>query len=195
MESQESGGDNIKGKEDHKSEEEAEFEEGKKNKRLRDKEDKKILEMAMERKEAKNAFINKGNIHIPSFISESNISLVQMAQVIGVDLGCSIDAIDANTQVLRDLEVARINLYKKTMREKENNGELLQKTGQLDPEVTLDVEETDEENDLDFDLAEILMNHLKTPRSGKKKGRKGNLKICKGTPKINRDLGRRKIRK
>nr|BAD09203.1 hypothetical protein [Oryza sativa Japonica Group] len=126
MESQELGGDNIKGKEDHKSEEEAEFEEGKKNKRLRDKEDKKILEMAMERKEAKNAFINKG---------------------------------------------------------------------QLDPEVTLDVEETDEENDLDFDLAEILMNHLKTPRSGKKKGRKGNLKICKGTPKINRDLGRRKTRK
>lgn len=98
--------------------------------------------------------------------------------------------------MLRDLELARIDLYKKEVGNKDIHDELSEKTGHFDPDNgTLDEVESDDESDLDFDIAEMLMSQIKTQRSGKKKGKKGNLEIYKVTPKGDRNEGRRRTRR
>lgn len=78
---------------------------------MRDKEDRNLQEVAMERREAQNAFINKGQNLIHSFLHDSNVDLVNIASLLGVNLGCAIGGIDSNLQLIRELEHARINMF------------------------------------------------------------------------------------
>lgn len=71
-------------------------EEKRRSKRLRDGEDKRPADMAVERIESQNVFINKDHSSIPSVIHDSNLSLASMDSLLGVSLGRTLEGVDTN---------------------------------------------------------------------------------------------------
>ena len=77
------------------------------------KQDTKIEELAKERAAAKD---NYGN----SFESlHDNSSLLFMADKVGIDLGCTIDMIDHNLDIIRKMEQSRHDFYNQQMNKEE----------------------------------------------------------------------------
>lgn len=53
---------------------------------MRDREHKKSIDLAIDRKEAKNPFLNKCQNQITSLVNATNLSFVEIASLIGVNL-------------------------------------------------------------------------------------------------------------
>ncbi len=169
-------------------ENESQEEEKRRSKSLKDKEDRNLQELAIERKEAQNAFINKGQDQIPSFIHDSNIDLVNIASLLGVNLGCALDEIDANLNLVKDLELARINLFVKE-HDMLNMSDGESKSGVDFPdEKFLSEMYSSEENISDSEEFDKLLKNL-TGSGSKKKSKRGNLEIVKVTPRLKRKEG------
>ena len=153
------------------------------NKRPKDKEDKKPYEMAIERKEAQNAFINKGQNQIPPFIHDSNLSLVHMASILGVNLGCAVDDVESNVHLIKELDLARINLF---MKEGQNSDCHFDDVSnrEINPVILElnDSKNSGEEVD-DFEEIEFMLKQIQSS-ARKMKQKKGNLEIFKVTPKL-----------
>lgn len=80
--------------------------------RLKEVDDKNITDKAKERSRVKDLKWDRGmNMEIPSVVNSSNISLGQISSVLGVNLGCSLETIDQNIELIKNLEQARINLF------------------------------------------------------------------------------------
>ncbi|KAG8098213.1 hypothetical protein GUJ93_ZPchr0013g36098 [Zizania palustris] len=108
---------------DHNSEEE----DKRRCNRLRVKEDKTVMELATTRKEAQNAFVNKG-----------------------VSLGCSIDQANHNLDLVKSLEQARLDLYLSVNNNTINDHVL--DTGGTDMEdLNIDIMNVTESDDNDVD--------------------------------------------
>lgn len=169
--------------------------EEKRSKRLRDKEDRNLQEVAMERKEAQSAFINKGQDQVPTFVNDSNIDLVNMASLLGVSLGCALEDIDSNIHLLKNLESARINLFLKEQEGSRSvDGE--RKSGDDMPdEQILSELYSSEENESDIDDLDGLMKSLKISGS-RQKAKRGILEMVKVTPKLGKNkIGKKKKKK
>lgn len=78
--------------------------------KLKDKELKKVENLAIDRAKAKDN-MGKCTNGDSSFLSNDNVSLFQVASTIGINLGVAIDMVDHNIGLLKDLEQARIDLY------------------------------------------------------------------------------------
>lgn len=170
---------------------ESQEEETRRSKRLRDREDRRPQEMAMERKEAQNAFVHKGQDCIPSIVNEPNVSLLSMASLIGVNLECAIESVDSNLNLIKDLENARINLFLKE-KEGESKHSCESKSGDMIPEIpALDDIFFSEDDDSELDKIDFYMKQTRSSL-GKKKHHKGNLEIFKVTPKLPKKKGRPK---
>lgn len=170
-------------------------EEKRRSKRLRDKEDRNLQEVAMERKEAQFAFINKGQDQVPTFVNDSNIDLVNMASLLGVSLGCALEDIDSNIHLLKNLESARINLFLKEQEGSRSvDGE--RKSGDDMPdEQILSELYSSEENESDIDDLDGLMKSLKISGS-RQKAKRGILDMVKVTPKLGKNkIGKKKKKK
>lgn len=163
-------------------------EERRASKRFKDREEKKSLEMAIDRKEARNAFVNKGQDLIPCSIDDSNVSLLDLANLIGVSLGCSIEAVDTNMKLINDLEEARVKLFLKEQQKVGKDEPIENKKGDdnFQDDLFNFLDETDcESNNSELDWAESLLLHSQSG-GGKKKNKKGNLAIVKVTPRVNK---------
>lgn len=163
-------------------------EEKRRSKRLRDKEDRNLQEVAMERKEAQFAFINKGQDQVPTFVNDSNIDLVNMASLLGVSLGCALEDIDSNIHLLKNLESARINLF---LKEQEGSRSV---DGMPDEQILSELYSS-EENESDIDDLDGLMKSLKISGS-RQKAKRGTLEMVKVTPKLGKNkIGKKKKKK
>uniref|UniRef100_I1P7K3 Uncharacterized protein n=1 Tax=Oryza glaberrima TaxID=4538 RepID=I1P7K3_ORYGL len=131
----------------------------KKSLRLMEKEDKKVADAAAERKEALNAFINKD---------------------------CALEAVDTNLNLIKNLELARINLFLKEKLNTSQKGEC-ENVGENLSDIDINIDEVLHSDDCmsDFDYAENMLRLSQSNLSGKKrrKNNRGNLEIFKVTPK------------
>lgn len=168
-------------------------EERRASKRFRDREDKKTMELAMGRKEAQNAFVNRGQDS--SSPHDKNISLANLASLIGVSLGCSIDAVDSNIKLINDLEEARVNLFLKEQQKTGDNGSLENKKGdgsEIDDVFKILNESDSDDMWSDFDFAETFLSQS---HKGKRRVDRGNLAIVKVTPMTTKQKPGRKPKK
>jgi hypothetical protein len=123
------------------------------------------------------------SIKIPSFIHESNVSLIDIASVLGVNLGCAVDDIASNINLIRDLEMARINLFLKEGTNSEGQ-HCLDSFENSNPDLNVFSDDLDSEtNDEDFKEIEHVLKQIQSS-ARKMKQRKGNLEIFKVTPKV-----------
>ncbi|EAZ10979.1 hypothetical protein OsJ_00822 [Oryza sativa Japonica Group] len=120
----------------------------KKSLRLMEKEDKKVADAAAERKEALNAFINKG---------------------------CALEAVDTNLNLIKNLELARINLFLKEKLKTSQKGEC-ENVGENLSDIDINIDEVLHSDDCmsDFDYAENMLRLSQSNSSGKKR-RKNNI--------------------
>lgn len=168
-------------------------EERRASKRFRDREDKKTMELAMGRKEAQNAFVNRGQDS--SSPHDKNISLANLASLIGVSLGCSIDAVDSNIKLINDLEEARVNLFLKEQQKTGDNGSLENKKGdgsEIDDVFKILNESDSDDMWSDFDFTETFLSQS---HKGKRRADRGNLAIVKVTPMTTKQKPGRKPKK
>ena len=76
--------------------------------RFKAKEDAKIEDLAKERAAAKDDYGNSDdNLNV---LNQSNITLSDMAHLVGIDLGCSLDMVETNLEIMRKLEKVRYDL-------------------------------------------------------------------------------------
>jgi hypothetical protein len=74
-------------------------------------EDFNVIEMAISRVEARDAFIHKGISHNPySLLNSDNDMLVGLASSINVELGANKDGVSNSLLVIKSLEVTRVKL-------------------------------------------------------------------------------------
>lgn len=169
-------------------------EERRASKRFRDREDKKTMELAMGRKEAQNAFVNRGQDS--SSPHDKIISLANLASLIGVSLGCSIDAVDSNIKLINDLEEARVNLFlKKNNKKLVITAALKIKKGdgsEIDDVFKILNESDSDDMWSDFDFAETFLSQS---HKGKRRAARGNLAIVKVTPMTTKQKPGRKPKK
>ena len=85
--------------------------------RNKGKEDQKIEEMAKIRAEERD---NYGKDSVPEFV---NPSLLQISSMVGIDLGCSIDLIEKNIDIINKMDKARIEIYFQSVK-RENTDEV-----------------------------------------------------------------------
>ena len=131
--------------------------------RLKTKEDMRVEDLAKERAAAKDNYGNSDDLDV---FNSSNISLAAMASMVGIDLGCSIEMIETNLDIMRDLEQARVDIIKNNLKhhggEMEPSSSVHIDTGDAELEELCSDQENDIENDLDF-------NELRQIFSAKKK--------------------------
>ena len=72
--------------------------------RLKMKEDVRVADLAKERAAAKNNYGNSDDLDV---FTCSNLTLATMASAVGIDLGCSLEMINTNIDIMRILEQAR----------------------------------------------------------------------------------------
>ena len=80
--------------------------------RLKMKEDLRVEDLAKERAAAKDNYGNSDDLDI---FTCSNITLAAMASAVGIDLGCSMEMIDTNIDIMRNLEQARQDIMKQNL--------------------------------------------------------------------------------
>ncbi|KAF0929680.1 hypothetical protein E2562_023028 [Oryza meyeriana var. granulata] len=155
--------------------------------RLQAKEDKEILSLATDRKEAKNNFVDKGIDDIPSFIHDSNASLAHLASVIGIELGCEVDSVDSNLNLIKSLEHARLNLFLKEQ-SKTDPLEIIPDKKDFNALCDSLQEFISEDECSDKELEDKLFAKFQISSAGKlRHKKKGNLEIFKVTPKKKRN--------
>lgn len=74
--------------------------------RLKDREDVRVEDLAKEWAAAKN---NYGESSLDDF--PNNNSLMHLTSLVGIGLGCSIETIEHNLDIIRQLEIARKNIF------------------------------------------------------------------------------------
>ena len=159
------------------------------SKRLKEKEDLKPQDMAIQRKEAQNAFVNKGQNTVPSIVNESNVSLINMANILGVSLGCANEDVESNLDLIKNLGYARINLFMKEG-EADKNSEIRKK--EMEGMFTDQEWSDDDSSENDNSTLDEIEHMLKQVQSSMKKSnqRRGNLEIFKVTPKNSKKKGK-----
>ena len=78
--------------------------------RLANKSDIPIMDRAMNLTKSKN-LETEGGMSYPTVLNSSDSSIIDMARLIGIDLGASIDMVEYNLGLLREQEHARANIY------------------------------------------------------------------------------------
>ena len=82
--------------------------------RLKNKEDVRVEDLARERAAAKDNYGNFDNLDVFNF---PNNTLADMASMVGIDLGCSLDMIDTNLEIMRNLEQARRDVFRQNLKD------------------------------------------------------------------------------
>ncbi|KAM0910538.1 hypothetical protein ACQ4PT_014075 [Festuca glaucescens] len=121
--------------------------------RLAPQEGQKVEERAIERAKVKNLCAEAGNL-IPSYLDVDNPSLAETALVVGIDLGVSMEGVEENIEIAKDLEAARLNLFLR------NNLSENQNENNMDPPPIGDVgfPSDDDFSDCDDDLEDDLID-------------------------------------
>lgn len=119
---------------------------------------------------------------------------MNIANLLGVSLGCALVDVDSNLHLIKDMENARVNLFMK------NQEAILDKTQESKsgdfPELSGLGELYSSEDDVDSELDEIenLIKNIHTS-SGKGKRMKGNLDTVKVTPILGKRKGKNNSKK
>ncbi|PWZ52177.1 hypothetical protein Zm00014a_041484, partial [Zea mays] len=139
-----------------------------KSSRLEKNEDIKVTDKAISRAEAKDAFLNKGMNNNPfSLLNTSNENLFDISNRIGVCLGPSVSSAIANIELIKDLEMSRKILAIQSCGSKKFEEPVDDDIDDVDSNVHIDYE-----NDIDYDLLDVMVL-----RKGRKiKHRKKNSK-------------------
>lgn len=119
---------------------------------------------------------------------------MDMASILGVNLGCAIDNIDLNLSLIKDLECARISLFLKEQEVMKNKNCESKTEIEFPVENLLDELCSSEGYDSDLEHIDSLLKGSHFSGS-KHKSKRGNLDIFKVTPKMSRKKYNKKTKK
>jgi hypothetical protein len=124
-----------------------------KSSRLEKNDDVSVVDKAISRAEAKDAFLNKGMSNNPlSLLNASNEDLCDISNKLGVCLGSSESNVIANLDLIRELELSRKILAIQSCGTKKDEEPNVDDVNEVDSSV-----HADSEKELEYDLLDVMV--------------------------------------
>jgi hypothetical protein len=153
----------------------------------------KIEERPMERAKVKNLCADAGNL-IPSYLDVKNPSLAQTDLLVGIDLGVSMENINENVEVAKDLEMASLNLFLRNSLSDNRDNQNMDPPPIGDAGFLNDSDFSNSDNDAEDDLVDRCLEKFQNSLSARKMKHKGSPDNVCVKPKVQVSMKKNKKR-